>query len=558
MKFSVLASYFEKLEGTSSRIELTKILSGLFKNLSPEEIDKVCYLLQGRVVPFFEPIEIGMADRIVEQVLAIAYDASREEVRKLAVQTGDMGLVAGRLNPKSEIRNSKLSVSDVYDSLYKIATTGWEGSVEKKISTLANLLKNLDAKSTKHLIRVTLAKLRLGIGDPTVLDALSVAKLGDKSGRAGLEEAYNKTSDLGLVAKTFWSGGLKAVEKVQLQVGKPVRPALAERLPNAQEVIKRVGTEFAAEPKYDGFRCQIHLDKAKEVRIFSRNLEDFTHAFPDLVEAVKKEVKADSAIFEGEAIAFNPITGEYYPFQETTKRRRKYDIEEVAKKLPLKLFVFDLLYLNGKDLTGTAFKDRRNKLLTIISKDNKIVRLSEEYILHSEKDIEDKFSEAVTSGLEGLMIKKLDSPYKAGARGFHWVKFKRAASGQLSDTIDTVLLGIYIGTGKRTEFGAGGLLVGVYDTEKDEFVTVSRVGTGLTDEEWRKVYGISQRIQVDHKPARVNALIEPSYWVEPKEVLEILADEITRSPVHTAGKIGDEPGYALRFPRPLFFPPPRA
>ena len=579
MKFSVLASYFEKLEGTSSRIELTKILSGLFKNLSPEEIDKVCYLLQGRVVPFFEPIEIGMADRMVEQVLAIAYDASREEVRKLAVQTGDMGLVAGRLNPKSEIRNSKLSVSDVYDSLYKIATTGGEGSVEKKISTLANLLKNLDAKSTKHLIRVTLAKLRLGIGDPTVLDALSVAKLGDKSARFSLEEAYNKTSDLGFVAKTFWSfdsaqDALNAVEKTRLQVGKPVRPALAERLPDAVSVIKKVGNLFAAEPKYDGFRCQVHLQKSKvkskqslrsnelqkakveeqkEVRIFSRNLEDFTHAFPDLVEAVKKEVKAESAIFEGEAIAFNPVTGEYYPFQETTKRRRKYDIEKTAKKLPLKLFVFDLLYLNGSDLTKDSYKDRRNKLLTIISKDNKIVRLSEEYVLHSEKDIEDKFSEAVTSGLEGLMIKKLDSPYKAGARGFHWIKFKRAASGQLSDTIDTVLLGIYIGTGKRTEFGAGGLLVGVYDTEKDEFVTVSRVGTGLTDEEWRKVYGISQRIQVDHKPARVNALIEPSYWVEPKEVLEILADEITRSPVHTAGKIGDNPGYALRFPRLISF-----
>ena len=557
MKFSDFAEYFEKLEAISSRIELTNILAGLFRNVSADEIDKVAYLLQGRVVPFFEPIEMGMADRMVEQAIASAYGVPKDEVRKLAVKTGDMGLVAERLssnlNPPAGGQSSKLKIGEVYDSLYRIATTGGKGSVEKKISTLADLLKNLDPKSAKHLLKITLAKLRLGIGDPTVLDALSVAKLGDKSARLSLEEAYNKTSDLGFVAKTFWSGGLKAVEKVELQVGKPVRPALAERLPNAQEVIKRVGTEFAAEPKYDGFRCQIHLDKAKEVRIFSRNLEDFTHAFPDLVEAVKKEVKAESAIFEGEAIAFNPITGEYYPFQETTKRRRKYDIEEVAKKLPLKLFVFDLLYLNGKDLTGTAFKDRRNKLLTIISKDNKIVRLSEEYILHSEKDIEDKFSEAVTSGLEGLMIKKLDSPYKAGARGFHWIKFKRAASGQLSDTIDCVLLGIYTGTGKRTEFGAGGLLVGVYDTEKDEVGTVSRIGAGLTDEEWRKGYGISQRIQVDHKPARVNALIEPSYWVEPKEVLEILADEITRSPVHTAGKIGDNPGYALRFPRLISF-----
>lgn len=579
MKFSVLASYFEKLEGTSSRIELTKTLSDLFKNLSAEEIDKVCYLLQGRVVPFFEPIEIGMADKMVEQALSQAYDVPREEVRKLATELGDMGRTAEQLSSKFKVKSSKLEILDVYEGLYKIARTGGKGSVEKKISTLAELLKNLDAKSAKHLLKITLAKLRLGIGDPTILDALSVAKLGDKSARLSLEEAYSKTSDLGFVAKTYWSfdsaqDALNAVEKVELQVGKPIRPALAERLPNAAAVIKKVGNLFAAEPKYDGFRNQVHLQKSKgkskqglrsnelqkakveeqkEVRIFSRNLEDFTHAFPDLVEAVKKEVKAKSAIFEGEAIAFNPITGEYYPFQETTKRRRKYDIEETVKKLPLKLFAFDLLYLNGQDLTGKPYKERRNKLSTIISKDNTIVRLSEEYVLHSEKDIEDKFSEAVTSGLEGLMIKKLDSPYKAGARGFHWIKFKRAASGQLSDTIDCVLLGIYTGTGKRTEFGAGGLLVGVYDQKNDEFVTVSRIGTGLTDKEWRAVFKIAQKIRVPHKPARVKALIEPSFWVEPKEVLEIFADEITRSPVHTAGKIGDNPGYALRFPRLISF-----
>jgi DNA ligase-1 len=163
------------------------------------------------------------------------------------------------------------------------------------------------------------------------------------------------------------------------------------------------------------------------------------------------------------------------------------------------------------------------------------------------------FEEKVTAGLEGVMVKKLDSPYKAGGRGFHWIKFKRMSAGELTDTIDCVLLGIYSGTGKRTGFGAGGLLVGVYDPEKDEFVTVSRVGTGLTDEEWRQIKATSDKLQVARKPARVNSLIEPSVWVEPKEVLEIFADEITRSPVHTAGKVGDEPGYALRFPRLVSF-----
>ena len=556
MKFAELGEYFEKLEGTSSRIELTSILSQLLKKVSKEEIEKVAYLLQGRVVPFFEPIEMGMADKTVIQALARAYGVEIGQVNKWNSQLGDLGLVAERLSNQRQVTSNKLLVTDVYDGLYQIATSRGEGSVEKKISTLSDLLSGLDPKAAKHLVRITLSKLRLGIGDPTVMDALSVAKTGEKTDRKALEEAYNKTSDLGFVAKTYWSidkadNALEAVKKVQLQVGKPVRPALAERLPNADEVIKRVGGEFAAEPKYDGFRLGVHK-KGDKIWFFSRNLENMTHMFPDLLEAVKREVKAESFIFEGEAIAYNPITEEFYPFQETTKRRRKYGIDEAITRLPLKIFAFDLLYLNGKDITGLSYVERRKKLEEIVPGEGTVLVAKEE-ILHTAHELLKMFEEQVTAGLEGIMIKKLDSPYKAGARGFHWVKFKRQAAGELSDTIDAVLLGIYTGTGKRTQFGVGGLLVGVYDVESDSFVTISRIGTGLTDEEFRKVNKLAQKIRVDHKPARVNSLITPSYWVEPKEVLEIFADEITRSPVHTAGKIGDEPGYALRFPRLVSF-----
>jgi len=568
LKFSELAQYFEKLEVTSSRIELTKILSQLLKKVSSQEIDKVAYLLQGRVVPFFEPIEMGMADKMVEQAIAQACNLDREEVRKLTTQKGDMGLVAEQLKSKAKSQVSKLSVTDIHKKLYEIATTRGEGSVEKKIGTLADLLRKLDSISAKYLVRITLSKLRLGVGDPTVLDALSVAKFGDKSARQSLEGAYNKTSDLGFVAKIFWSfepstslrdqnknKALEAIQKVKLQVGKPVRPALAERLPNAEAMIKRVGNSFAVEPKYDGFRNQVHLDrknKEKPVQIFSRNLENMTHMFPDLIEAVKKEVTADTAIFEGEAIAYNPLTEEFLPFQETTRRRRKHGIEEFAEKLPLKLIVFDLLYLDGEDVTHLTYVERRKKLERIVSQDG-LILIAKEKILHTAKELKEMFEEQVSAGLEGVMVKKLDAPYKAGSRGFHWIKFKRMAAGELSDTIDCVLLGVYTGTGRRTQFGVGGLLVGVYDKKSDEFATVSRVGTGLTDEEFRKVNTIAQKLRVAHKPARVNAKVEPSFWAEPKEVLEIFADEITRSPIHTAGKKGDEPGYALRFPRLVSF-----
>jgi len=549
MKFSVLAQYFEKLEATSSRIELTNILSDLLKKVSNDEIDKVAYLLQGRVVPFFDPTEIGMADKLVDQAIAAAYGVDREKVQKLLIQKGDMGLAAENLSGSK--KESSLKISEVHSNLYKIATTSGEGSVEKKINILAGLLKDLDSTSAKHLVKITLSKLRLGIGDATVLDALSQAKTGDKSHRKVLEEAYNKTSDLGFVAKTYWSRGIEAIKKVELQVGKPLRPALAERLPNAEAMVKKMGATFAVEPKYDGFRNQVHL-KDGQAQIFSRNLESMTHMFPDIIEAVKKEVRAKSAIFEGEAIAYNPTTEEFLPFQETTKRRRKYGVEEFATKLPLKLFAFDLLYLNGKDITDLPYIERKKKLSQIISEGG-IILIAKEEILGSAEELKKMFEEQIAAGLEGVMVKKLDAPYKAGNRGFHWVKFKRSAAGELSDTIDCVLLGIYSGSGKRTQFGVGGLLVGVYDKEKDEYASVSRIGTGLTDEEFRKVHEIGQKLKVDKKPARVNSTIIPSYWVEPKEVLEIFADEITRSQMHTAGKKDDEPGYALRFPRLISF-----
>ncbi len=583
MTFEKFSQYFEKLDSTTKRLELVEILSKLFKESKSGEIGKICYLIQGRVAPFFEPVEIGMAEMTIAQAVARAFDTTKEKVVKLYRQKGNFGKAAAELKPKVKVPpearfakgdkvKSKLSVNDVFDELLKVAKFTGEGTVEKKVSTLAALISKLDSTSVKHVVNIPLGTLRLGVGDPTMMDALSLAKTGKKDLRWFIENAYNKTSDLGFIAETFWQKGEKGLKSVHLVVGKPVRPALAERLPNADEVIKRVGNKFAAEPKFDGFRVQVHLDrnaishlpfaigneglKAKGqrqyVKIFSRNLEDMTHAFPDLVAGVKREVKAKSAILEGEAIAFNPQTEEFLPFQETTKRRRKYKIEEMVQKLPLIMFAFDLLYVNGADITQFPYSQRRQKLEKIVPKGSKIVRLAEERTLKSAKAITELFNEAVSDGLEGLMIKKLDSSYQAGGRGFHWIKFKRSQAGELTDTVDCVLLGIYAGRGKRTEFGVGGLLVGVYDKKKDEFATISRIGTGLTDEEFRKVNEIGKKLKVSKKSARVNAKIEPSYWVEPKVVLEVFADEITKSPIHTAGEASGI-GYALRFPRVIKF-----
>src|SRR3989304_7974728 len=369
MLFNTLSKYFEKLETTSKRLELVDILSKLFIESDSAEIGKICYLMQGRVAPFFEPVEMGMAESTIAQAVGKAFGRHKEDVIKSYRKLGNMGLAAKELATKAKRLTIKaLSVSEVFGELRKIAEFSGEGTVEKKVSTLAALLTKLDPTSVKHVVNIPLGPLRLGIGDPTVMDALSLAKKGDKSLRSVLENAYNKTSDLGHVAETFFKKGISGIKNIKLVVGKPIRPALAERLPSADEAVKRLGQEFAAEPKLDGFRVAVHK-KGDEIKLFSRNLENTTNAFPDIVEGAKKEVKAKSAILEGEAIAYNPTTSEFLPFQETTKRRRKYKIEEMTKKLPLIMFAFDLLYLNGKDITQKSYKERRKLLSSIVSKE---------------------------------------------------------------------------------------------------------------------------------------------------------------------------------------------
>lgn len=552
MKFREFAVVLEKLETTSSRLALIDILSTLFKEVEASEVREICYLLQGRVVPFFEPTEIGMSEQLVAISVARAFGSTKEEVLRNYRQLGNMGLAAQEFAKGNKGTNP--TIDDVYSRLLSIAKTTGEGSVEKKVETLSNLLKDLDPISVKHVVNIPLGTLRLGIGDPTVMDGLSLSKTGSKLARPIIEDAYNKTSDLGQVCEAFFTHGEKGLKDVKITVGKPVRPALAERLPNADEAIKRLGNEFGAEPKFDGFRVAVHK-KANDIMLFSRNLENTTHSFPDLVDAAKKEIHADSVILEGEAIAYNPQTQEFLPFQETSKRRRKHGIEEAIAKLPLVIFAFDILFIDGRDITSLPYSERRAILNKVLPESNEVIKPSEERVLHSAKEITEFFNEAIERGLEGLMLKKLDAPYKAGGRGFNWIKFKRSQAGSLEDTVDCVLIGVYGGRGKRTAFGVGGLLVAVYNQKKDTFESISRIGTGLKDEDFRKLNEIGKRLKVEHRPPRVMSKVTPTYWVEPKEVLEVFADEITRSPIHEAGADQDPEGlgYALRFPRVVRF-----
>ena len=543
MKFAELAASLDQMEATKSRNELVRILSDVYRASVPEELEPITYLIQGRLAPFFEPVEIGLGERLLMTAIAVAYTVPKDEVVKLNRQTGDLGVTAQRLAPASH--GDSHSIVEVHQSLSRIAAAGGAGSQQQKLDVFTSLLRDLDSTSAKHLVRITLGKMRLGIGDPTVLDALSFAKKGDRSLRPVLEAAYNRTSDLGLIARTLWEVGEAGLDALKVRAGHPLRPQLAERLPNPDAVIKKLGM-VGVQPKYDGLRVQIHK-AGNQVSLFSRNLESMTEMFPELVAAASS-LEVDTAILDGEAIAYNPESEEYVPFQETTARRRKEGILEFAARAPMRAFVFDAMFRDGSDLTPMPYEQRFEIVRELIKVSDTLLT-APLMKTDSAEVLTRELLDNISRGLEGVVAKRLDSPYQAGARNFNWVKLKRNTSGQLTDTIDVVLLGYYGGKGKRAEFGAGALLAGVYDTDKDEFVTITKLGTGLSDEGWRAIHKRLANLEVPDKPARVNSNIVPDAWLQPEIVVEVLADEITPSPRHTAGMTGDRPGFALRFPR---------
>ena len=548
MEFRILADTFRRLEETSARLEMMEILASLLSRADASNVDKIIYLLQGRVAAPYTGIELGIGEKLAIQAIARAYGVNADEVERLYKELGDLGLVAEKLSANKKqmtLFSQKLTVERVYDNFYRIATASGSGSQELKLRLLIDLLNDAGPLEARYIVRIPLGKLRLGVGDATILEALAIAKTGSREFKEALERAYNLCSDLGYVARVLYEKGPDAIRNFRIVVGIPIRPALAQRAQSADEIIARLGT-CAAEAKYDGFRCQIHK-KGDKVWIFSRRLENMTGMFPELVEGTIKQFDAEEAIFEGEAIAYNEETGEFYPFQMTIQRKRKYGISKAAEEFPLKLFAFDLIYADGVDYTPKPYEERRAELEKRV-KEGSVLDLSERRIVSTAKELERFFESCVERGLEGIVAKDLKAPYIAGARKWAWIKLKRSYRGELSDTIDVVIVGYYKGRGKRSQFGLGGILVAVYDSDEDVFRTIAKVGSGFTEEQLVEMKRILDEIAVPHRPARVVSFLEPDVWVEPKYVITVTADEITRSPNHTAGWDGER-GYALRFPR---------
>ena len=555
MLFKEVAEYYKKLESVSSRLSMIDILSEMFSNSSKEEIRDLVYITQGVLSPPFEGKEIGIAEKLAMESLEIATGIERKTIEKNFNGTGDLGLTAENIIAESKLKkfsSKKFSVTEVFETMTKISRTAGQGSKDVKIKLLASLMSDSSPLEARYLIRFSLGTLRLGLGDATILEALSKAVTGSRDSKELLENAYNLCSDLGKVSKVLFEEGIPGIAKFNIELFNPIRPELAERAKDFEEIMERMDGVCAVESKYDGLRAQLHMNKKKnKLEIFSRNLERMTDMFPDISKNAFDEINADSVIAEGEAIAYNDITEEFRPFQETIQRKRKYDIEEKSAEVPLHLFLFDIMYLNGKSLMDMPYSKRRELLESVLIKRNMICP-SGMILSRSAKELELFFNKEISKGLEGVVAKDLNSKYIAGARKFSWIKMKRSYRSELSDTVDLVIIGYFLGKGSRTEFGLGGLLVATYNDKKDIFESITKIGTGFTEKQMSFFKDLLEKIKSRKKPARVESGVVPDFWTEPIYVIEARADEITRSPMHMCGKEGykqDEIGYALRFPR---------
>ena len=552
MLYSDLAETFDRLESTGSRLEMTSILADFLRRADKGELRSIVYLSQGKLHPDFVPGVLGMADRLVMKAIAKASGNPDEKVEKLTIETGDLGQVAETMISKKKqmaLFSEELTVARVVKGLTTIENADGKDSQDTKQKTLAGLLHDSGPMEARYLCRTVTGRMRVGAADMTILDALAEA-FASKEDRPTIERAFNVTCDLGLVAETIANGGMDAIRAIGVTVGSPVKVMLAERLPSISEVVEKMGGRCAMEYKYDGIRVQAHIGR-DSVKLYSRRLEDLTSNFPDIAEALRTRCRHGEAIIEGECVAIDPETGYMLPFQNVTHRRKKHGMDEAVKEIPVRIFMFDMLYADGRDWTSEPYLDRRAALEDGFEiGDN--VQMTTMRMVGSPEEGEDFFANAIGARCEGIMAKSVapDSVYRAGSRGFLWIKYKKDYQQALTDSFDLAVVGAFYGMGKRAgRYGA--LLMAAYDGETGRFETVCKLGTGFDDAFLDAMPALLDGSLSESKPSSVDAEMVPDVWFEPAVVLEVVAAEITLSPIHTAAKdvLKEGAGLGIRFPR---------
>ena len=551
MEFSTLAEIFQRMEKTSKRIELTDILVELLKKTPKEILPNVVYLLQGIIRPNFEGVELGIAEKLAIHAISKSSGLSIKKIEDDYREGGDLGLTASnilKLKTQTTFTVEKITVERVYDTLFKIAKLEGKGSQDLKMKYISSMLNDATPVEAKFVMKILLGTLRLGVAENTVMDALAIAFTGKKENKEEIENAYNVSSDLGKVSLVVATDGIEEIKKFKISLFSPIRPMLADRVKSEAEAIKKMPQLFAAEYKLDGERVQIHKQMNKII-LFSRRLENITQYYPDIIENIGKSINVDEGIFEAEIVPINENTGEFLPFQELMHRRRKYKLEKAVLQYPITVNFFDVLYFDDRSCLNLEYTKRREILENIVKEDN-FSKLVPTLLVKNENEIEDFLENSINSGCEGLMLKTPNAGYRAGARGSNWLKLKREYRNELGDSLDLIVIGAYFGRGRRTGL-YGTLLLGTYNPENDTFPSICKVGTGFTDESLDQLYQILSNKVILKKNSRVVSEMEADVWLEPELVLEVVASEITLSPIHKTGLnlVRKNSGFALRFPK---------
>ena len=552
MEYEVVAEAYRDLEQASGRLMLIDRLAALLAQTPQELLPTVCYLCQGLIAPEFAGVDLGLAEKLALRAVATATSVEPEEVVAAVREAGDLGQAAEHLLAvRAGDRASSLEVAAVVDTLHQIAGAEGAGSQGRKLDLLAGLLALATPLEARYLLRLVTGNLRLGIGTPTILDALAQMYTGNRKDRPVLERAYNVCCDLGLVAATLASGGLIAVKELQVRPGNPVRVMLAQRLSEAEEILARLGGRCMAEYKYDGMRVQAHRTADGHIELFTRRQERVSSQFPDVVELLQAGLGPREAILEGEIVAYDAAAGELRPFQEVMFRRRKHGIAEAARDVPVGLFCFELLYADGQDLTESSYLNRRARLAEAVTLSDRL-RLTTALEVATAPALDAAFEQAVADGSEGLVCKSTspDAIYQAGARGWLWIKLKRDYRTELADTIDLVVVGAYSGRGRRRGM-YGAVLLAAYNPEAELYQTVGKCGTGFSDAELAALPAKLAPLIRAPRPPRINSHVNADVWFEPSLVVEVLSAELTLSPNHTAGwgELKEDAGLSMRFPR---------
>ncbi|MGZ8856124.1 MAG: ATP-dependent DNA ligase [Nitrososphaeraceae archaeon] len=554
LDFLTIAQIFEDMQKTRSRLLLIDHLVILFKTTPVNTIKKTIYLLQGKLSPTYEGVELGLGEKLTIKAIAESSGISVKEVEDKYGLIGDLGETAkeiAKIKYQQTLLSEKITIERIYSTFEKIAKSTGSHSQIIKLRLVSSLLNDATPLESKYIIKFLIGTLRLGIAEYSIIDALAIAFTGNRTNRKKIEETYNVYTDLGTIAEILSRENLQGLNELQITPLKPIRPMLAERVIDPREGLKKGSGEIAFEYKLDGERVQIHKDES-EVQLFSRSLEKITHHYPDIVEVIKK-FSIHKCILEAEIVPLDLESKKIQPFQELMHRKRKYNINDIVLKYPIKVHLFDILYLEGKDLTQYEYTKRRAILESIVKKNkNDIIQVVQQIVSSKLNQIENFFSKAEDDGCEGLMLKQLNSKYRAGAREFLWMKLKKeyGNGNTLGDSFDLTVIGALLGKGKRTGY-YGALLLAVYDKNSDTFQSICKVGTGFSDRDLELIYNELKNYVVEEKYYNVNSNMKMDIWFTPRLVLEIRASEITLSPSHTAayGLVRKDFGLALRFPK---------